>query len=234
MLALRDVTVRYGAVTALSAVSLDVPRGQSVAILGANGAGKTTLLRAVSGIVRVAEGSIVLDGHDIARTPPERIVRLGSAHVPEGRGIFPDLTVRENLLIGAYSRATRTTLRRDYAEVLATFPALSRREHQRGSTLSGGEQQMLAIGRALMSRPKLLLADEVSLGLAPVIIRQVFAELDRLRKSGITLLIVEQNAHLAMRFADYVHVLKHGRIVMSGTPDELSASSDLVDAYLGA
>jgi branched-chain amino acid transport system ATP-binding protein len=234
MLKLRDVTVRYGAVQALTEVSLEVERGRFVAILGANGAGKTTLLRAISGIVRPVSGSITLEGRDIVGMRPEAIVRLGSAHVPEGRGIFPDLTVRENLMIGAYSRTTRTKLRQDYAAVMDTFPALSRREQQPGSTLSGGEQQMLAIGRALMSRPKLLIADEVSLGLAPVVIRQVFAELERRCRAGITLLVVEQNAHLAMRFADYLYVLKHGRVVMRGTREELTASSELVDAYLGA
>jgi branched-chain amino acid transport system ATP-binding protein len=231
MLTLRDVTVRYGAVEALTAVSLEVKRGTSVAILGANGGGKTTLLRAVSGVVRPIAGSIVLDGREVVGSKPEAIVRLGAAHVPEGRGIFPDLTVRENLLMGAYSRATRTTLRQDFAEIMNTFPALSRRQHQAGSTLSGGEQQMLAIGRALMSKPKLLLADEVSLGLAPVVIHQVFAELARLRARGITVVVVEQSAHLAMRFADYLYVLKHGRVVMQGTREELSGG--LVDAYLG-
>jgi branched-chain amino acid transport system ATP-binding protein len=233
MLELREVTVRYGAVEALSRVSLRVEEGQCVAILGANGAGKSTLLRTISGLVRPAAGEVLLKGISIAGTAPERVVRLGTAHVPEGRGIFPELTVRENLMIGAYSRRRSAESKNDYARMLSVFPALARRERQPGATLSGGEQQMLAIGRALMSRPDILLADEVSLGLAPVVIRQVFDQLGRLRERGITLVIVEQNASLAMKFADYVYVLKHGRMVLEGTREALAASSDLTEAYLG-
>jgi branched-chain amino acid transport system ATP-binding protein len=233
MLELREVTVRYGAVEALSRVSLRVEEGQCVAILGANGAGKSTLLRTISGLVRPAAGEVLLKGASIAGTAPERVVRLGTAHVPEGRGIFPELTVRENLMIGAYSRRRSAESKNDYARMLSVFPALARRERQPGATLSGGEQQMLAIGRALMSRPDILLADEVSLGLAPVVIRQVFDQLGRLRERGITLVIVEQNASLAMKFADYVYVLKHGRMVLEGTREALAASSDLTEAYLG-
>ena len=231
MLELRGLTVRYGAIEALRDVTLRVAKGQIAAILGANGAGKSTLLRTISGIVRPAQGSITIDGREITKETPEAIVRLGVAHVPEGRGIFPYLSVRENLRIGAYS--SRAKAGETYQSVLTTFPALSRRERQAGYTLSGGEQQMLAIGRALMSGPRLLLADEVSLGLAPIIVKQVFDELDRIRQRGITLLVVEQNARLAMKFADYIYVLKHGRIVMEGTRETLAESSELVDAYLG-
>jgi len=231
MLELRGLTVRYGAIEALRDVTLRVAKGQIAAILGANGAGKSTLLRTISGIVRPAQGSITIDGREITKETPEAIVRLGVAHVPEGRGIFPYLSVRENLRIGAYS--SRAKAGETYQSVLTTFPALSRRERQAGYTLSGGEQQMLAIGRALMSGPRLLLADEVSLGLAPIIVKQVFDELDRIRQRSITLLVVEQNARLAMKFADYIYVLKHGRIVMEGTRETLAESSELVDAYLG-
>ena len=233
MLEVRDLSVRYGAIEALSAVSLSVAPGQFVAVLGANGAGKSTLLRTISGLLQPVRGSLRWMGREIGGAAPEAIVRLGIAHVPEGRGIFPDMTVRENLEIGAYSRRDRSGLRREYEAVLAAFPILGERARQPGSTLSGGEQQMLAIGRALMSRPALLLADEVSLGLAPVMVQAVFRALAALRERGVTLIAVEQNARLALRFADYVFVLKHGRLAMQGTSAALAASSELVEAYLG-
>jgi branched-chain amino acid transport system ATP-binding protein len=233
MLETRNLSVRYGAIQALSEVSLKVARGQLVVILGANGAGKSTLLRAISGLARAATGSILLGERDIGRDSPEAIVRHGVAHVPEGRGIFPDLTVRENLRIGAYARKPRRDVEADYQAALDIFPALRGREHQSGATLSGGEQQMLAIGRALMSRPSVVLADEVSLGLAPVVVKQVFAELARLKQRGITLLVVEQNANLALDFADHVYLLKYGRVVMDGSAAQIRASRGLVDAYLG-
>jgi branched-chain amino acid transport system ATP-binding protein len=233
MLELAGVDVAYGAIAALKGVSLEVKRGTLVAILGANGAGKSTLLRAISGLVRPRAGRITLDGRDLARANPEKIVVQGIVQVPEGRGIFPDLTVRENLLVGAHSRRDGAAIRADYADILAMFPALAQRERHEGSMLSGGEQQMLAIGRALMARPKLLLADEVSLGLAPVIVRQVFAELVKLRSRGITLLVVEQSANLVLKAADYVYVLKHGRIVLSGPPERLAGDRGLTEAYLG-
>jgi branched-chain amino acid transport system ATP-binding protein len=233
MLDVRAITVRYGAIEALTEVSLSAARGQFVAVLGANGAGKSTLLRTISGLLRPAAGSIGWAGREIAGRAPASIVRLGIAHVPEGRGIFPDMSVRENLEIGAYSRRDKSALRAEYETVLATFPVLGLRARQLGSTLSGGEQQMLAIGRAMMSRPQLLLADEVSLGLAPVMVRAVFEALSRLRGGGITLIAVEQNARLALKFADYVFVLKHGRVVARGTSAELATSAELVEAYLG-
>lgn len=234
MLAVRDLSVRYGTVEAIRDVSLEVAEGSFIAILGANGAGKSTLLRAISGVAPASTGRILLAGRDLTRTGAEAIVQLGVAHVPEGRGIFPDLTVRENLMMGAYSRRGSPEIKGAYEAVLRTFPALSGRQAQLGYTLSGGEQQMLAIGRALMSGPKLLLADEVSLGLAPVIVKTVFDELAAVRQRGVALLVVEQNARLALRYADYVYVLKNGRIVLAGTSEELSRSTDLVDAYLGA
>ena len=234
MLEIDALTVDYGPIRALHDVALKVERGQLVGILGANGAGKTTLLRTISGLVRAKSGSIRLDGREIGATRPDEIVRLGIAHVPEGRGIFPDLSVRENLLVGAHTRPSRAEIAADSARMLEMFPALARREKQEGSTLSGGEQQMLALARALMGRPRLLLADEVSLGLAPVITRQVFGHLQMLREQGITIVVVEQNAHLVMKMADHVYVLKHGRLAMHGTPAELASQRELTEAYLGA
>ena len=232
MLEIANLNVRYGTVEALRDVSIKVGAGSLVAILGANGAGKSTLLRAISGVVGAASGSIVLLGKAIGGLSPEEIVRRGVSHVPEGRGIFPDLTVKENLLIGAYARRGHD-LTADYGKVMQMFPPIARRERQFGYTLSGGEQQMLAIGRALMAAPQVLLADELSLGLAPIIVKQVFAKLDEVRKAGITVLVVEQNARLAMKFADYLYVLKYGRVVMEGSRAEFGRSTDLVDAYLG-
>ena len=232
MLEVSGLNVRYGSVEALRDVSIKVETGRLVAILGANGAGKSTLLRAISGIARAASGTITLGGEEITGLSAEEIVRRGVSHVPEGRGIFPDLTVNENLMIGAYVRRGQDVAA-DYGRVMAMFPPIERRERQFGYTLSGGEQQMLAIGRALMAAPKVLLADELSLGLAPIIVKQVFAKLDEVRKAGITVLVVEQNARLAMKFADYLYVLKYGRVVMQGTREELQHSAALVDAYLG-
>src|SRR4051794_248475 len=232
MLEVSGLNVRYGSVEALRDVSIKVGTGGLVAILGANGAGKTTLLRAISGIARAASGKIVLGGEPITGLGAKEIVRRGVSHVPEGRGIFPDLTVSENLMIGAYVRRAQN-VSADYGRVLKMFPPIERRERQFGYTLSGGEQQMLAIGRALMAAPQVLLADELSLGLAPIIVKQVFAKLDEVRKTGITVLVVEQNARLAMKFADYLYVLKYGRVVMEGTREKFERSTALVDAYLG-
>ena len=233
MLEISKLTVDYGSINALQDVSLRIGSGQMVGILGANGAGKTSLLRTISGLARPSSGTIRLDGQDIGKLLPEAIVRLGIVHVPEGRGIFPDLTVRENLLVGAHTRRGRAEVNADYGRMLEMFPLLARREKQDGSTLSGGEQQMLALGRALMARPTLLLADEVSLGLAPVITKQVFGHLQALRESGIAILVVEQSAHLVMKMADYVYVLKHGRVVLEGKADEMASHRELTEAYLG-
>ncbi len=232
MLEVTSLNVRYGSVEALRDVSIKVEPGRLVAILGANGAGKSTLLRAISGIASAASGRIVLLGEAINGLAPEEIVRKGVSHVPEGRGIFPDLTVKENLMLGAYVRRGQS-IAADYARIMSMFPPIAQRERRFGYTLSGGEQQMLAIGRALMAEPRLLLADELSLGLAPIIVKQVFAKLDEVRKSGVTVVVVEQNARLAMKFADYLYVLKYGRVVMEGSREEFERSTDLVDAYLG-
>jgi branched-chain amino acid transport system ATP-binding protein len=233
MLEVKDLSVHYGSVEALHDVSIKVGKGGLVAILGANGSGKSTLLRTISGIVKAGSGNVVLDGAAITGLRPEEIVRRGIAHVPEGRGILPDFTVRENLMIGAYVRRGQD-VSQDYRRVMGMFPPIERRERKLGYTLSGGEQQMLAIGRALMAAPQVLLADELSLGLAPIVVRQVFATLDEVRRTGVTVLVVEQNARLAMKFADYLYVLKYGRVVMEGPRETFEKSTDLVDAYLGA
>jgi branched-chain amino acid transport system ATP-binding protein len=212
MLEISALSVDYGPIAALRDVSLRVGEGQLVGILGANGAGKTTLLRTISGLVRASAGSIRFRGEDIGAVKPDEVVRRGIVHVPEGRGIFPDLTVRENVLM---------------------FPSLARRETQDGSTLSGGEQQMLALARALMGRPRMLLADEVSLGLAPVITKQVFGHLQALREQGMTILVVEQNAHLVLKMADYIYVLKQGRVALEGKAAEMASHRELTEAYLG-
>jgi branched-chain amino acid transport system ATP-binding protein len=233
MLEISKLTVDYGSINALQDVSLRVGAGQMVGILGANGAGKTSLLRTISGLVRARSGKIFFGGQDINRMNADAIVRLGISHVPEGRGIFPDMEVRENLLLGAYTRRDRSEVAADYADMIQMFPSLGRRERQEGSTLSGGEQQMLALARAMMGRPKLLLADEVSLGLAPVITQQVFGHLKTLRERGTTILVVEQNAHLVLKMVDYIYVLKYGRVVLEGTAQQLASNRELTDAYLG-
>jgi branched-chain amino acid transport system ATP-binding protein len=233
MLEISGLSVDYGPIAALRDVTLRVGEGQLVGILGANGAGKTSLLRTISGLVRARAGSIRFGGSEIGQVRPDEIVRRGIVHVPEGRGIFPDLTVRENVLVGAHTRSDRAGIAADYARMLEMFTSLARREKQDGSTLSGGEQQMLALARAMMGRPKLLLADEVSLGLAPVITKQVFGHLQALREQGTTILVVEQNAHLVLKMADYVYVLKQGRVALEGKADEMASHRELTEAYLG-
>jgi len=233
MLEISGLSVDYGPIAALRDVTLRVGEGQLVGILGANGAGKTSLLRTISGLVRASAGSIRFNGSEIGQVRPDEIVRRGIVHVPEGRGIFPDLTVRENVLVGAHTRTDRAGIAADYARMLEMFTSLARREKQDGSTLSGGEQQMLALARAMMGRPKLLLADEVSLGLAPVITKQVFGHLQVLREQGTTILVVEQNAHLVLKMADYVYVLKQGRVALEGKADEMASHRELTEAYLG-
>lgn len=233
MLEISGLSVNYGPIAALRDVSLRVGEGQFVGILGANGAGKTSLLRTISGLVRASAGSIRLRGEDIGAVKPDEVVRRSVVHVPEGRGIFPDLTVRENVLVGAHSRRGSAEIAADYKRMLEMFPSLARREKQDGSTLSGGEQQMLALARALMGRPKLLLADEVSLGLAPVITKQVFGHLQTLREQGMTILVVEQNAHLVLKMADYIYVLKQGRVALEGKAAEMASHRELTEAYLG-
>jgi branched-chain amino acid transport system ATP-binding protein len=234
MIEINQLSVNYGPIRALESVSLRIKKSQMVALLGANGAGKSTLLRAISGLVKPHAGSVTFKGRDLRAVKAEVIVSLGIGHVPEGRGIFPDLSVRENLMVGAYTRKDHSEIAADYQKMLRFLPALENRQQQEGSTLSGGEQQMLSLGRALMSRPEILLADELSLGLAPVITKQVFQHLLQLREQGMTLLVVEQNANLALKWADYVYVLQHGKIVLEGEPSKLGSAAELTKAYLGA
>jgi branched-chain amino acid transport system ATP-binding protein len=233
LLELEGIEARYGQVKALHGVSLQVPEARMVAVLGANGAGKTTTLRAISNTVRKT-GEVVFDGKRIARRSPEAIARLGVAHVPEGRGIVGELTVRENLRLGAYVRRDRAAVKADRERVLAAFPRLADRQGQPAGTLSGGEQQMLVLGRALMSRPRLLMLDEPSLGLAPIIVREIFAILARLNEQeGLTVLVVEQNAALALRTCQLACVLEVGRVVIAGESDALREHESVRRSYLG-
>ena len=232
LLQLEDVEARYGQVQALHGVSLSVPEARMVAVLGANGAGKTTTLRAISNTVR-RTGEVVFDGKRLGRRSPESIARLGIAHVPEGRGIVGELTVLENLRLGAYVRRDRR-VSADRERVLAYFPRLADRERQAAGTLSGGEQQMLALGRALMSRPRLLMLDEPSLGLAPLLVREIFEILARLNEEeGLTVLVVEQNASLALRTCQLACVLEVGRVVIAGESEALREHESVRRSYLG-
>jgi len=233
LLELTDVTAFYGPVQVLEGVSISVPEGGAVGILGANGAGKTTTLRAISGTVR-AGGSIVYDGASIRGLKPEKVASLGIAHVPEGRGTLGELTVRENLMVGAYRRGDRRQIAQDIDYLLDLFPNLRERYRSNASALSGGEQQMLAVSRAFMSKPRLLILDEPSLGLAPSTARTVYDAIVRLRKeSGIAMLVVEQNANLAFTIVDTVTVLETGRSVLTGTAEELKGNDEIRRAYLG-
>jgi len=234
MLRLRNLSAYYGKVRALHRISLHVGAGEIVCLIGANGAGKTTTLRAISGLVRT-EGHILYDGMDLRGLLPERIVEMGIAHVPEGRQLFPDLTVLDHLRLGAYPRrkTPKKELERDMEVLFDLFPVLRERADQPAGTLSGGEAQMLAIARALMARPKLLLLDEPSLGLAPVVVRDIFRTIRRLKNEGLTVLLVEQNARLALEISDRGYVLETGRIVLEGPTDELSGNREVQRAYLG-
>ena len=234
MLELVDVHVSYGAVAALRGISLHINEGEVVALLGANGAGKTTALRAISRTVPVAEGSIHFNGVDMARFKPHTVVQSVIAHSPEGRRIFPDLTVSENLDLGAYCLAAKGTLSELLEKVYAYFPVLAERRNQKGGTLSGGEQQMLAVGRALMSRPKLLMLDEPSLGLAPLIVETIFEIIRQInRNEGVTIFLVEQNANEALLHADRAYILETGTIQMSGPAGDLLNDDRVKAAYLG-
>ena len=233
MLAIRDLHVYYGGIHALNGVSLDVPDGQIISLIGANGAGKSTTLKAIMGLVSKAEGHIYWDDTDITSMKTKDIVSEGIILCPEGRKIFPDLTVEENLSAGAYLRKDKEQIAKDREWVYSLFPRLKERTWQLGATLSGGEQQMLAMGRALMSRPKLLLLDEPSMGLAPLLIKEIFNIIVDINKSGTTVLLVEQNANMALSIANRAYVLETGRITLSGSAQELAASEDVRKAYLG-
>jgi branched-chain amino acid transport system ATP-binding protein len=233
LLQIQDVAVYYGGIQALKGVSLHLDVGELLAIVGANGAGKTTLLRTVSGVLRARSGSIRFDGRDVTRLPPHAIVGLGIAHSPEGRQLFGGLTVLENLRLGAVQRSDRAAVEHDFEYVFELFPILRERRQQRAGTLSGGEQQMLAIGRALMARPRLLLLDEPSLGLAPLLVERIFDVIARLKSERVTLLLVEQNARMALEVADRAYVMETGRIKLTGSAAELAANPDVERAYLG-
>jgi branched-chain amino acid transport system ATP-binding protein len=232
MLRLEDVHTRYGNVEALKGVSIDVAQGEIVTIIGANGAGKSTLLMTVCGSPRASAGRVVFQGHDITRLATYDIVKMGLSQSPEGRRIFPRMTVQENLQMGAVPTGGRH-FEEDVGKVFALFPRLQERLHQRGGTLSGGEQQMLAIGRALLARPKMLLLDEPSLGIAPILVQQIFKAIVEInRRDGLTILLVEQNAYQALRIAHRAYVLSTGRVVMAGTGAELLANPEVRSAYL--
>lgn len=234
MLEIRHLESAYGGITALHGISLEIPKGKIGALIGANGAGKSTTLRAISGIVKARKGEILFEGQSIANKPPHEIVGLGIAHSPEGRMVFSNLTVLENLQMGAHLRRDKAGIQADLERVHSLFPRLVEREGQLAGTLSGGEQQMLAIGRALMSRPKCLLLDEPSLGIAPILVQSIFERIVEINRSlGLTILLVEQNANLALRVADLGFVLETGRIVLAGPAAELRENPAVRSAYLG-
>ena len=233
LLRLEGLEVGYGDVTAVSDVSLDVRAGETVALIGGNGAGKTTTLKAVSGLLPLRRGSVLLDGERLDGLSPARVVARGIAHVPEGRQLFPTMTVRENLELGAASAAARARREETLEGVFRLFPRLAERMRQLAGTLSGGEQQMCAIGRGLMARPRLLMLDEPSLGLAPVVVKQIFENLAQINREGTTILLVEQNVARALGLAHRGYVLENGRIALSGDCDSLLASPYIKEAYLG-
>jgi branched-chain amino acid transport system ATP-binding protein len=233
LLEIRDMSLHYGRIQAIESLSIEVEEGQIVTLIGANGAGKTTTMRALAGLLELSRGSIVFDGQDITRMRGHRRVQRGISLAPEGRGIFPSMTVRENLDMGAYGRKDREEIRKDLDRVYDLFPRMAERIDQKGGTMSGGEQQMLAIGRALMSRPRVLLLDEPSMGLAPQFIRQVFKIIRQVNEQGTTVLLVEQNANQALALADRAYVLETGAITHRGTGDEMLANPAIKEAYLG-
>jgi branched-chain amino acid transport system ATP-binding protein len=234
LLRVNAIETFYGPIQAIRGVSIDVEPGQIVTVLGANGAGKTTVLRTVSGVLDPERGQVMFEGQDIARMPPDQVMRRGICHVPEGRETFPFLTVRDNLMMGAYSRRGGDGVASDLELCFTYFPRLQERQHQRAGLLSGGEQQMMAIGRALMGRPKLLLLDEPSLGLSPLLVQQIFGIIRRInQEQNVAILLVEQNAHLALRTADYGYVLEVGRIVAADECKTLLERADIREFYLG-
>ncbi len=233
MLEVKDINVYYGAIHAIKGISLAVEEGEIVTLIGANGAGKSTTLRTISGLLKPKTGEINFLGKNIAGMPAHKIVREGISQVPEGRRIFAEMTVQENLELGAFTRTDKDKIQNDFKMVFGRFPRLEERRLQQAGTLSGGEQQMLAMGRALMSRPKLLLLDEPSMGLAPLLIREIFSIIADINKTGTTVLLVEQNANMALSIANRAYVLETGRITISGDAKELAASEEIRKAYLG-
>lgn len=233
MLTINDIHVYYGAIHALKGVSIKVEEGQIVSLIGANGAGKSTTLRTVSGLLRPREGNIIFEDNDITKVAVQQLVKSGISQVPEGRRIFANMTVMENLELGAFTRKDKSSLKPDYDMVFSKFPRLDERRTQRAGTLSGGEQQMLAMGRALMSRPRLLLLDEPSMGLSPIFVKEIFGIIRDINQTGTTILLVEQNARMALSIADYGYVMETGRITLEGPGQELAASEEVQKAYLG-
>ena len=233
LLEIKNLVVSYGFITALKGIDINVEKGQIVALLGSNGAGKTTTLKTISGVIKPQSGKIVLDGAEINGKAPYRVAKVGVTQSPEGRLLFPELTVEDNLRVGGYTIKSKAELNKNIERVYNLFPILRERKKQMANTLSGGEQQMVAIGRALMSSPKILLLDEPSLGLAPLIIEEIFKAFKKINEEGTTILIVEQNALQTLKIADYAYVLELGKISMQGPADELIKDPRLVEAYLG-
>lgn len=234
MLKIEDLQVYYGAIHAIKGASLEVNEGEVVTLIGANGAGKTTILHTVTGLVKARSGHLEYDGHNLLSVSPHKIVSLGLAHVPEGRQLFTRMTVEENLLMGAYHRKDSAAIKYDLSRVYNLFPRLSERKSQISGTLSGGEQQMVAMGRAMMSQPKMIVMDEPSMGLSPILVRDVFRMIREMHELGITVLLVEQNASMALSIADRGYVLENGRITLSGTAEELMKDDRVRKAYFGA
>ncbi|HIR14235.1 MAG TPA: ABC transporter ATP-binding protein [Candidatus Choladousia intestinavium] len=234
MLKISNLNVSYGAIHAIHDVSMEVGDGEIVSLIGANGAGKTTILHSITGLKKADSGTIEYNGQDLIKTEPSKIVTLGMAHVPEGRHVFPTMTVEENLEMGAYITSDKEKIKKTAESVFERFPRLKERRKQLAGTLSGGEQQMLAVGRALMSNPSILLMDEPSMGLSPLLIREIFSIIKAVHEQGITVLLVEQNAKMALSIADRAYVLETGRISMTGTGQELLNNENVKKAYLGA
>ena len=233
LLEVKDLEVYYGVIRALKNISFEVNEGEIVTLIGANGAGKTTTMQSVIGLIPSRAGTVIYDGHDITKIPCHKIVHLGMSQVPEGRRVFQELTVYENLMMGAYSQGKKANFKEDIEKIYERFPRLAERRNQIAGTLSGGEQQMLAMGRALMSHPKLLMLDEPSMGLSPLLVDQVFEIIKDINKDGTTILLVEQNAGKSLAISDRAYVLETGSIVLSGTGAELAASEEVKKAYLG-
>lgn len=233
MLKINNLNVFFGGIHALKGISFDVPIGKVITLIGANGAGKSTTLRTVCGLIKPREGKIKFDNKELTNVPTNKIVQQGIALIPEGRKIFPNLTVQENLNLGAFSRTDNNEIKKDLAWVYELFPRIKERLWQKGGTLSGGEQQMLAISRGLMSRPKLLMMDEPSLGLAPLLVKEIFDIIKQIHQEGMTVLLVEQNAFAALKIADYAYVLETGKVVLQGTGEELLQDERVKKAYLG-
>lgn len=233
MLKVENLVVRYGMIEAIKGISFEVRDGEIVTLIGANGAGKTTTMHTISGLLKPASGSIMLDGVDLTKTQSHKIVSMGLAQVPEGRRVFAQQTVEENLLLGTYSRTDKNNFQKDLEHVYSLFPRLEERKKQLAGTLSGGEQQMLAMGRALMSKPKIMLLDEPSMGLSPLLVKEIFRIIEDINKQGTTVLLVEQNAKMALAIADRAYVLETGKITLEGTGEELAASEQVRKAYLG-